>query len=137
MPSFTSPNTTIHPDLPPFLSPQTFDILPEIYTLISRLQLPSNNTTDPSTAQPNDLLTPKDLAAAAVPIKLKIQKARATVQNLPDVERTVEEQEREIRALEKRNESLRVRVGELAILARQAREADNIIIYRRKGGQDA
>jgi hypothetical protein len=131
MPSFTSPNTTIHPDIPPFPSPQIFDILPEICTLISRLQLHSNNTTDLSTAQPNDLLTPKDLAAAAVPIKLKIQKARAAVQALPDVERTVEEQEREIRALEGRNESLRVRVGELARLAGQAREADDIIVYRR------
>jgi hypothetical protein len=129
MPSLTSPTTTRHPDIPPFPSPQTFDILPEIYALISRLHLPSNTPTDPSSSS----LSPKDLPAAAVPIKLKIQKARAAVQALPDVGRTVEEQEREIRALERRNESLRARVWELARLARQAR--GEIVVYRRTGGQ--
>jgi hypothetical protein len=124
MPSVTSPDATTHPDVPPFPAPQTFDILPEIYALVARLQLPSNPTTDPSASQPADSLAPKDLPAAAVPIKLKIQKARAAVQSLPDLGRTVEEQELEIRALESRNESLRARVRDLAALARQAREAD-------------
>jgi hypothetical protein len=124
MPSLTSPDAITHPDVPPFPPPQTFDILPEIYALVARLQPPSNNPTDPSASQPADSLAPKDLPAAAVPIKLKIQKARAAVQALPDVGRTVEEQEREIRALEMRNESLRLRVKQLAKLARQAREAD-------------
>jgi RNA polymerase II transcription mediator complex subunit 9 len=123
MPSLTSPTTTTHPDIPPFPSPQTFDILPEIYDLIARLQLPPNNPTNRPTSQPTDSLSPKDLSAAVAPIKLKIQKARVAVQALPDVGRTVEEQEREIRALERRNESLRVRVGGLARLAGQARGA--------------
>jgi hypothetical protein len=133
MPSVTSPDATTHPDVPPFPAPQTFDILPEIYALVARLQLPSNPTTDPSASQPADSLAPKDLPAAAVPIKLKIQKARAAVQSLPDVGRTVEEQEREIRALESRNESLRARVRELAALARQAREADTTSSIERAG----
>jgi RNA polymerase II transcription mediator complex subunit 9 len=115
------PTTTSPPEITPFPSPQTFDILPEIYALVSRLHLPTSATTDPTTSQPIDSLSPKDLPAAIVPIKLKIQKARAAVQALPDVGRTVEEQQREIRALEKRNESLRKRVQELAGLARQAR----------------
>ena len=113
--------TTSPPEIPPFPSPQTFDILPEIYAIVSRLQLSTSTSTDPTISQPIDPLSPKDLPAAAVPIKLKIQKARAAVQSLPDVGRSVEEQEREIKALEKRNESLRKRVQELAGLARQAR----------------
>jgi hypothetical protein len=128
MPPPASPGpatTTSPPEIPPFPSPQTFDILPEIYALVSRFQLSTSTSTDPTISQPIDSLSPKDLPAAAVPIKLKIQKARAAVQSLPDVGRTVEEQEREIKALEKRNESLRKRVQELAGLARQARgEAD-------------
>ena len=125
MPSLTSPSattTTAHPDISPFPPPQTFDILPEIYALIVRLQLPSSAPTDPSTSQTNDSLSPKDLPAAAVTVKLKIQKARAAVQALPDVGRTVEEQEQEIKALESRNESLRERVRKLARLAGDARE---------------
>lgn len=121
MPSLTSSAVATHPDVPPFPPPQTFDILPEINALISRLHVPgssSSNSTDPSTT---DSLAPKDLHAAAVPIKLKIQKAHAAVQALPDVGRTVEEQEREIRALERRNESLRERVQKLARLAGEAR----------------
>jgi hypothetical protein len=124
MPLLTSSSptsTTSPPQIPPFPSPQTFDILPEIYAVVSRLQLPTSTTTDPTTSQPIDSLSPKDLPAAIVPIKLQIQKARAAVQALPDVGRTVEEQQREIKALEKRNASLRKRVQELAGLARQAR----------------
>jgi hypothetical protein len=120
--------TTSPPEIPPFPSPQTFDIVPEIYALVSRLQLPTSTTTDSTTSQPIDSLSLKDLPAAAVPIKLKIQKARSAVQSLPDVGRTVEEQEREIKALEKRNESLRKRVQELAGLARQAR--GEIVVHK-------
>ena len=135
MPSLASPRPNTRPEIPPFPSPQTFDILPEIYALIARLQLPSSNLNDPSAAQSTDSLTPKDLPAAAVPIKLKIQKARSAVQALPDVSRTVEEQEREIKALEGRNESLRLKVEKLAELARRAREAD--ISASVEGGMDS
>ena len=117
----SGPPTTSPPEIPPFPSPQTFDILPEIDALVSRLHLPTSTTTDPITSQPINSLSLKDLPTTIVPIKLKIQKARAAVQALPDVGRTVEEQQREIRALEKRNESLRKRVQELAELAGQAR----------------
>lgn len=120
-----SPNSPTHADIPPFPSPQTFDILPEIYAVIARLQLASHSPNELSTAHPTEALAPKDLPVATVPIKLKIQKARAAVQALPDVGRTVEEQEREIQSLERRNESLRIRVDELARLAKQAREVDN------------
>jgi RNA polymerase II transcription mediator complex subunit 9 len=120
--AFSAPSTTTSPpEIPPFPSPQTFDILPEIDALVSRLHLPTSTTTDPITSQPINSLSLKDLPTTIVPIKLKIQKARAAVQALPDVGRTVEEQQREIRALEKRNESLRKRVQELAELAGQAR----------------
>ena len=121
MPSATSPSST-HPDIPPFPSPQTFDILPDIYALISRLQLPSSNAgaaspTPTISSTSTSPLKPQNLNTAAVPIKQKIHKARAAVQTLPDVGRSMEEQEREIRALEARCEKLRGRVGELAALA--------------------
>src|SRR2546423_9592789 len=125
MPSLNSSNAdvytlTSHPDVPPFPSPQTFDILPEIYALIARLQLPTSTPPDSSTSRPTESVSLKDLPAAAVPIKLKIQKARGAVQALPDMGRTVVQQEREIRALEVRNEALKERVRKFARLAGDA-----------------
>lgn len=76
----------------------------------------STNTPHPSITDPLD---PKDLPQAAVPIKLKIQKAKAVVSALPDVERTIEEQEGEIRGLQERIERLR---GVLGGLGRRASE---------------
>ncbi len=52
-----------------------------------------------------------------MPIKQKIGKAKAAVSALPDVGRSVEEQEAEIKRLEERCERLRDKVGELAALA--------------------
>ena len=131
MPSATSPPPSVHQDIPSFLSPQTFDIIPDIYTLISRLQptitspgaanlLNSRlqDTTAPSLGPPLEL---KELTHAIHPIKLKIQKARANVTALPDVEHTVEEQYEELRELEDRVRALRRRLSELG---RRAGEKD-------------
>ncbi|MCJ1236148.1 hypothetical protein MMC14_004125 [Varicellaria rhodocarpa] len=94
MPSTSSPPLpSTQSSLPP---PQTFDIIPPLHTLLSRL-LP--NPLDPN-AQPS--LSPKDLATEAAAIKIKIQLARSTVEMLPDVDRTVEEQMEEMRELEER-----------------------------------
>ncbi|KAJ4508497.1 hypothetical protein HRR75_006318 [Exophiala dermatitidis] len=161
MPSATSPPTLAsHPDIPPFPSPSTFSILPDIYLLIARLNIlhlnpPSTSTSDPTqsqtqtqaqsqsqsqtqlsatsnvvgaqtqtqqesssnqTAPPHHLLTDtpldlKDLPAQIYPIKQKLVKARAAVTALPDIERTVEEQEQEIRDLERTVGLLRKRLG--------------------------
>jgi RNA polymerase II transcription mediator complex subunit 9 len=102
-----------------FPHPQTFDILPQIYDLITRLP----SSTIPSTIPPHNLpstitpLDPKDLPQAAVPIKLKIQRAKAAVSALPDVDRTIEEQTDEMRELERRIKRLK---GVMADLGRRA-----------------
>lgn len=140
---------------PPFPPSETFDILPQIYDLITRL--PSASLPPPTTAtdtttnnlsstifatapqwSTTDPLDPKDLLQAAIPIKLKIQRARAVVSALPDVERTIEEQEVEVAELEGRIAKLR---GVVAELGRRAGEGavkmggDNLESGAIKGAQ--
>ncbi|KAH0559086.1 hypothetical protein GP486_004337 [Trichoglossum hirsutum] len=85
-----------NPSLPP---PQTFDTIAPLYTLLSRL-LPASPDAPPS-------LDPQHLATEAGAIKLRLQKARAAVEGLGDMDRTIEEQEEEIRALEEKCEKQR------------------------------
>ncbi|KAK5277640.1 hypothetical protein LTR16_009538, partial [Cryomyces antarcticus] len=88
------------PALPP---PETFDILPPLHQLLSRL-LAGNppNLADPSLAAYPDQqhLDIQQLATESSSIKARIRKALAAVRALPDMERTVEEQEEEIEYLE-------------------------------------
>ncbi|MCJ1432514.1 hypothetical protein MMC27_001871 [Xylographa pallens] len=92
MPSATSPPA--HPTtLPPA---DTFDFIPPLHALLSRLLVNHTDITG------NNTLSPKDLATEAAAIKIKIQKARAAVQALPDVGRSVAEQQGEIGELEER-----------------------------------
>ena len=63
-----------------------------------------------------------NLDAAANAIRTRIQKARAAVKALPDVELTIEEQEEEIRELEDRIGRMR---GMMADLKRQAVKQDD------------
>lgn len=146
-----------HPDIPPFPSPSTFSILPDIYLLISRLSIlqpvnPANASQQASTStpagtgagtgvsassarptptHPNDRLhsgqpplETKDLIANIYPIKQKLAKARAAVAGLPDVQRSVDEQESEIRALEKRVAALNGRLALLAGIAKGEGKGD-------------
>ena len=104
-----------------FPPPQTFSIIPPIHALLLRLQAGTSTEANvssspafdanPQQAQP---LSIKDLASAAAPIRLKIAKARAVVDTLPDIDRTIEEQEEEIKALEARVKRLK---GTLARVA--------------------
>lgn len=107
--------TTHSNSIPPFPSPQTFDILPQIYDLITRLpsSIPTSTTATAPQASISDPLDLKDLLQAAVPIKLKIQKAKAVVSALPNVDQTIEEQEDDIRELERRVTRLKSVMGEL------------------------
>src|SRR5271170_5445593 len=77
----------------------TFDIIPEIYAIIARVQ--------------SGELSIRDLNHAAVPIKLKIQKAKAAIQALPDLDRTITEQEQEINDLEGQIKVQEARIREL------------------------
>jgi hypothetical protein len=58
------------------------------------------------------LLEAKDLPTAASAIKIRIQKARAVIESLPDVERTVEEQEEEMEELQYRIARLKSVIGD-------------------------
>ncbi|KAI9799186.1 MAG: hypothetical protein M1833_004226 [Piccolia ochrophora] len=87
----TSPSTLSAGALPP---PSTFDIVPPIYTLLSRL-ITSNSTAEPP-------LEPHQLATEASALKIRLSKARAAVEALPDMGRSIEEQELEKRELQDR-----------------------------------
>ncbi|KAK5225345.1 hypothetical protein LTR47_009407 [Exophiala xenobiotica] len=147
MPSATSPS---HPDIPPFPPPSTFSILPDIYLLIARLNILQQATTQTGSSQgesssqsqqqqsqtqtsatqpPPHLQTGgpaleiKDLPSQVYGIKQRITKAKAAVQVLPDVERSVEEQEREIRELQRTAGLLRGRLVKLAGIAAESGDA--------------
>ena len=116
-------------------SPQTFDILPALHELLARIDHGSiAPTTDPVTGIPDQMqfdaegdlgalytelqpLEPKDLPTEVLQIKAKIRRAVKELEKLPDMERTVEEQNEEIEELEERirrqKEMIR-RLGELA-----------------------
>ncbi|KAK5061086.1 hypothetical protein LTR84_007628 [Exophiala bonariae] len=183
MPSSTSPSQIpSHPDIPPFPSPSTFSILPDIYLLIARLNILQNpgqpnshqthtqaptHTQSQSQFQSQQLLstptpalsqaTPtgtlaggsntqaappstqstttrhiqtsgppidvKELPAHVYPIKQKLVKARAAVSALPDLDRSVEEQEIEIRQLEREVALLNGRLAKLGGIAGRSANA--------------
>ncbi|THY81478.1 hypothetical protein D6C93_09517 [Aureobasidium pullulans] len=132
-PTTTTPTTT----QPPLPSAQTFDILPPLHALLSRLE-PSLNvyTPDTSTALPpgNSTHAPvtsasalptstpqqleyKDAAVAAQFLKSRIRKALAELGGLADMQRGVEEQEEEIKGLEGKIERQKEVLEKLAKLA--------------------
>lgn len=138
--SFTNTSTTLsaysqaqsqttlpQPQLPP---PQVFDILPALHELLARIDHASTSNPadvhDGSTDDSNDIgalytdlqpLEPKDLPAEVLQIKAKIRRALRELEKLPDMDRSVQEQEDEIAELEAKIEKQRAmvrRFGELA-----------------------
>ena len=115
MPTATTPNPN-----PPTAPPQTFDFLPPLHAILSRLLLPPTNgdITSPAptpqntntNSNPNNNITiplsPKDLATAVSPILARIQKARNAVKELPGIETSNEELEEVIVELEAEVERL-------------------------------
>ncbi|KAF3922630.1 hypothetical protein ABW21_db0200619 [Orbilia brochopaga] len=99
VPSVSS--STVETSVPPsFPLPETFDFLPNTHDLLGRLlpasaQLPSGTTAAAVTS-----LETKDVDAEASRIRIKIQKARVILGELPDISRTIEQQEEEMKALE-------------------------------------
>jgi hypothetical protein len=121
---------------PPLPPPDTFDFLPPLYSLLRRLQQPSGLDPQPGTqdashtglpgGSPQQLervsssggggkLDISNLETAASAVRLKIVKARHIVENMPDVDRTVEEQEDEIRELEVRVKRQRAMLKKLGV----------------------
>ncbi len=76
----------------------------------------------------------KDLPTLTYAIKQKIVRAKAAVQSLPDIERSIAEQEEEMRVLEGRVRGLRGRLGELGEIAGRAKEEPAVV--GGKTGQD-
>jgi len=109
--------------LPADLSPASLDTLPVLTSILNRLQTNPTGTNLPPGASPatqsqtqtaaqsspgaiNQFstipLTTKDIPAATDELKHRLQKARAQVANLPDIQRGTDEQEEEIRELEEK-----------------------------------
>ncbi|BDD60014.1 hypothetical protein MAP00_005181 [Monascus purpureus] len=113
----------------PFPSPQTFDIIPPLHGLLLRLISPQTTgeaalsevgAVGPNAPPPLDI---KDLPIETNSIRIRIQKARAVVESLPDVHRTVADQEREIEELEDRIARLRSVIVEFGKRAGKQTEA--------------
>ncbi|OJJ72021.1 hypothetical protein ASPBRDRAFT_125917 [Aspergillus brasiliensis CBS 101740] len=148
--SSVAPETPMVKDVPatpqavPFPSPQTFDIVPPLHGLLSRLLSPSTNaaggvraTDDPTGAaaptvtsagpggaeisglgsSTSPALDIKDLPTEVSSIKIRIQKAQAVVENLPDVDRSVADQEEEIQELEDRIAKLKSVISDFGQMA--------------------
>ncbi|KAG0647309.1 hypothetical protein D0Z07_6967 [Hyphodiscus hymeniophilus] len=108
--SQTTPQTALL-NLPEGLSPESIDTLPVLSAILSRLQpltATGASSGTPAEASPSQLasgtapLSIKDIPAATDDLKHRLQKARAQVKELPDIERSLVEQEEEIRELEER-----------------------------------
>ncbi|KAI4731770.1 hypothetical protein E4T49_00517 [Aureobasidium sp. EXF-10728] len=132
----SSTPTTQQPPLPP---PQTFDILPPLHALLSRLEptlnvytpdtsaaLPPNNASHTPVTSASALPSPtpqqldyKDAATAAQFLRSRIRKAMAELSGLADMHRGVGEQEEEIRGLESKIQRQREVLVRLAALAEE------------------
>lgn len=78
---------------PTSLPANAFDFLPDLHALLQRVF--------------NDELDPKDVAHESSRIRLKMERARVMVSELPDVDRSLDEQKKEIRELEEKIEQQR------------------------------
>ncbi|KAH6721326.1 RNA polymerase II transcription mediator complex subunit 9-domain-containing protein [Leptodontidium sp. 2 PMI_412] len=146
----STPQTTSQPtslmNLPDGLSPDSIDTLPVLSQILARLQTPSNTSTastagSPPAASPSQLtsgtgpLTIKDIPAATDGIKHKLQKARVLVKELPDMERSIAQQDEEMAELEERIRKQRDILGQLrdvGLSIKREREQ-----RERNGGADA
>jgi small-conductance mechanosensitive channel len=141
----TTPQTMPQPlslmNLPEGLTPDSIDTLPVLSALLARLQVPTNtNITStsgsPPAASPAQVvsgtgpLTIKDIPAATDELKHKLQKARIQVKELPDIDRSLAEQEEEIRELQER---IRRQRGVLENLREVGKAAKN---QREESGKD-
>ncbi|KAL3426217.1 hypothetical protein PVAG01_03009 [Phlyctema vagabunda] len=139
MANSTSPQQTpTSTTLPDGLSADSIDTLPVLAALLSRLQnlSPTNPTSgSPPVATPSASalaagtgpITIKDIPSATDGLKHKIQRARAQVKQLPDMQSSIAEQEEEIRELEEKIRKQRAVLEDLrkAGLKAKAEKIDN------------
>ncbi|KAK4988646.1 hypothetical protein LTR50_003829 [Elasticomyces elasticus] len=100
------------------LQPQVFDILPPLHALLSRLE-PSLSTYPQDPTQPTQSLAYKDIPTEVQTIKIKVRRALAALKALPDMERSLHEQDEEIAQLEEKI------TGQREVLARVGRRAED------------
>ncbi|KAJ5468042.1 hypothetical protein N7475_005794 [Penicillium sp. IBT 31633x] len=150
------------PQTVPFPSPQTFEIIPPLHGILSRLlsskghqtglsgasgdttgasgasqahnqqasdgnnDNPSSSHAVPDVAVPDPSAHPpldvKNLPTETSSVKIRIQKARTVVEGLPDVHRSVHDQQREIAELEHRVRRLRSVISDFGVRARTSHE---------------
>jgi len=133
-------------NLPEGLSPDSIDTLPVLSALLLRLQNPSSTAHTASTSGSPPAVSPSQLASGTGPLSIKdippatdelkhkLQKARIQVKELPDIERSVEEQEEEIRELEekiKRQRDVLVGLRDMGLQSKREREQRD-----KEGGAD-
>lgn len=119
------PTQPTAPALPP---PAAFDILPDLHRLLSRListsaQLPAPTPT-PGQSNKDGPLEIQQLATEATLIKRKIQRARDAVMALPDIDRSLDDQQEEIEDLEERITRLKAALQGLGKPSTEAEDED-------------
>jgi len=97
-PSRSTPVINVQPQIQP-PNPSFLDVIPALAILLSRLDSWSGpRFRDP--INPHTTIATKDLPAEADDIKIKLQKARDQILQLPDIESSIEEQEEKIGELD-------------------------------------
>lgn len=96
--------------LPAGLSPDSIDVVSEAATIFARVQYATTSTDTPDIA---NKIAPRDLPAATDPLKHKLQNARAALHTLPDITRTIPEQEAEIKLVQAKIERQRAALQKL------------------------
>ncbi|KAJ4388086.1 hypothetical protein N0V93_008691 [Gnomoniopsis smithogilvyi] len=95
--------------LPAGLSPDSIDVVSEAATIFARVQYtPSADTADSA-----NKIAPRDMPTATDPLKHKLQNARAALHTLPDITRTIPEQEAEIKLVQAKIERQRAALQKL------------------------
>jgi hypothetical protein len=120
-----APSQPAVPGLPP---PSTFDILPDLHKILSRLiaasTQPAAATPTPGQVSADGPLEIQQVAAAATEVKLKLQRARTAVMALPEIDRTCEDQQEEIEYLEGRISRLKASLQQLGQPSPEAGDDD-------------
>lgn len=116
------------PSLPP---PSAFDVLPDLHKILSRLLQASPAAPNPGGAatpgqpQADGPLEIEQVSSATAEVKVKLHRAQKAVMALPDIDRTLEDQQDEIAYLEERIETLRASLRRLGQPTGQPEEQED------------